>query len=104
METTINLRKYQEMVSRPGKFEGESPETAYYYDIGLDGSADYTFFQDQSISVFEVTPEEKDVFNILTPYYAIEESDQGFVYGTPITQDKLDILIAEEESSEDSED
>lgn len=62
----------------PGKFQGEPPETVYYYYLMMDGESDYAGI---GWDAFRVTPEEAQTFDIKGPFFAIEETDQGFVYG-----------------------
>jgi hypothetical protein len=60
------------IVTNPGKFEGESIATLYYYDCLLNGGD----------AVFEITDEERKAFDIGEGYKAtyLYESNDGFVY------------------------
>jgi len=57
------------IVTSPGKFEGESIATLYYYDAFLNGDG----------PVFEVSDEEKSAFDIDSPFVYLAESNDGFV-------------------------
>jgi hypothetical protein len=59
----------QGIVTSPGKFEGESIATLYYYDAYMNGGE----------VVFEVSAEEKQAFDIETPFVYLKESNDGFV-------------------------
>jgi len=57
------------VVTSPGKFEGESIATLYYYDAYLNGGD----------TVFQVTDDEKSAFDIDSPFVYLAESNDGFV-------------------------
>lgn len=59
------------IVTSPGKFEGETIATLYYYDAFLNGEG----------AVFEVTEEERKAFDISeeTKFVYLHESNDGFV-------------------------
>ena len=69
---------YEEIVSRPGKFEGEKPYVPFYWDAYLDGMADR---DDGEVLGFDVLPEDKDIFPELKRRRTvkIKELDSGFV-------------------------
>ena len=56
-------------VRNPGKFEGESIATLYYYDAYLNGGE----------VVFEVSDEEKQAFDIESSFVYLAESNDRFV-------------------------
>jgi hypothetical protein len=103
----IDKKKYEEMVadSTPGKFEGENPETAYYYDAMMNGDGEIISFGENEVyTIFEISEEEKDVFDLHVDmeknpvdYFSIWISEQGFVYGRPMTKTMYDDLVAESE-------
>jgi hypothetical protein len=56
------------IVTSPGKFEGETIATLYYYDA----------FLNSDDTVFEVSDEEKSAFGIDSPFVYLAESNDGF--------------------------
>ncbi len=58
------------IVTSPGKFEGESIETLYYYDCFINGDG----------CIFEITTEEAEAFDIDSPYVYLGETGDGFAY------------------------
>lgn len=68
----------REVVSRPGKFEGEQAYVPYYWDIALEGFADR---EDDGVSEFDVTPEDRKQFPELGDKQVVRlrERDDGFV-------------------------
>lgn len=109
----IDKTKLDEMVKGPGKFEGENAETAYYYDAMMNGDGEMVCFGENEIyTVFEISEEERDVFDLHTDieknpidYFSIFTSEQGFVYGRPMSKSMYDELVAEAEkfNSEEEE-
>ena len=71
-------KEYDEIVSRPGKFENEPAYVPYYWDSFMDGGADR---DDGEILGFDVTPEDKIIFPELRKRRTVKlmEIDQGFV-------------------------
>lgn len=69
---------WTEAVKGPGKFEGERPYVAYYWEMYLNGCADG---DDDEILSFNVTPEDTAIFPELKDRNVIKivETDQGFV-------------------------
>lgn len=59
----------QGIVTSPGKFEGESIATLYYYDCFLNGDG----------TVFDVSQEESEAFDIDKKFVYLHESNDGFV-------------------------
>jgi len=59
----------QGIVTSPGKFEGESIATLYYYDCMLNGVG----------CIFDVSTEESQAFSIDKKYVLLLESTSGFV-------------------------
>lgn len=57
------------IVTSPGKFEGESIATLYYYDCFLNGGD----------TIFDVSQEESDAFDIQSKFVYLQESNDGFV-------------------------
>jgi len=82
----IDVSRYVERVSGPGKFEGERAATAYFYDAMLDGDGESLYFEhadcEYSPTLFNVTAEEAEAFGLApNSVYMIYEDDYGFVYG-----------------------
>ena len=78
METERDIQHYRDVVTHPGKFEGEAPYIPYYYDLYLEGCADesegYMLHFDVIALDVERFPElkgHKDIYFI--------EQDDGFV-------------------------
>ena len=69
---------YEDIVSHPGKFEGEKPYVPFYWDEYLDGMADR---DDGTILGFNVTAEDKVMFPELKRRRTVklQETDSGFV-------------------------
>lgn len=70
----------------PGRFEGESQATVYFYLCGLDGDSDDTFdfgggFNVDLVEVFSVSKEERKMFGLKENHYAIHHTDSGHVWG-----------------------
>ena len=86
-DTINNIEWIQSYKNHPGKFEGESLATNYYYDLSLNGGE----------SVFEVTPAEKSLFQIESAFVRIREDDNGFVY-LDESNDESDFEDEEDES------
>lgn len=109
----IDKAKYDGMVKGPGKFEGERGETAYYYEAMMHGDGEIISFGEGEIyTVFEISEEEKNVFDLHTDieknpidYFSIFTSEQGFVYGRPMSKSMYDELVSESEkfNSEEEE-
>ena len=79
------------IVKSPGKFEGESIATLYYYDCMLNGGG----------TIFEVSAEEQKAFDIGPAYTNVYlyESEYGFVHLYFCTS----LADAEEMSKENSQ-
>ena len=90
----IDVEKYREQVKGPGKFEGEPPETAYFWDQMLNGEGDdcsryvQTDYNDDPIfddeplfsgDCFMVDSDEADAFDLEVGSYVVLWTDsQGF--------------------------
>ena len=97
----INKKRYEKMVadSTPGRFEGENPETAYFYEAMLDGDGELFKFKDsETFTVFKLSDEEKEIFEIAHDYFAIYISDSGFIHGYKLTSVKYNKMIKELEA------
>lgn len=83
----IDRAYYADMVSGPGKFEGEAPATAYFYAQMLNGDgedvqADDALSDDYATS-FVIDADESEAFGIgIGNVYMIREDPQGFVIGS----------------------
>ena len=75
------------MCFSPGKFEAEPMETLYFYQSMMNGGGNVHVF-----TVFELTDDEKEFFDLKTPFFAISESDQGFVYGSELSMTEYEEL------------
>ena len=76
--------EYAGVSRHPGKFEGESDWTAYYWDKAMDGCEDdrqYDPDDDTPISIFRVDDEDRLIFPELEDMVEVWlwEDDQGFV-------------------------
>ena len=72
-------------VSRPGKFEGESPWVPYFWAQVLDGDGEVFTIEDIDFELFRVDAEEAALFHedeLKTgDWVALYEDGQGFVRG-----------------------
>jgi hypothetical protein len=88
---TIDASEYVAHKS-PGKFEGESPATEYFYEQMLngDGEAIFPYGEDDIDSdagycatLFQVSAEEADAFGLeCGSWFLLREDSQGFAIGT----------------------
>jgi len=88
--TTENLNKLIELTTGPGKFEGESPLTPYYWDAAMDGGGEVEYDADNvDYSVFRPTTEELEFFadywKDARDYYVVFVNEDGFVHGASMT-------------------
>lgn len=86
IENTKTAKEYQDIVNRPGKFEGESIYTPYFWDILIDcGNGDDTEYDinENPIEVFNINDEDIAIFPELKQYkqFRIWTDNNGFVYG-----------------------
>ena len=82
--------------TRPGKFEGEQRYTPFYYDAWLNGSGENIHTEHGFLTVFEIQPGDKNLFNELRAYkfVTIHEDGNGFVYANEFeNQESLDKFI-----------
>lgn len=86
----INIQEYENQVkdSTPGRFEGEKPVTAYYYEALLNGEGEDIGNDNEPLTVFGPTREEKEAFNLTKPYFAIKTDNNGFIYGYELSEDE----------------
>lgn len=72
------LGYYKEMVSGPGKFEGEASYVPYFWELYLEGCADG---DDGEVLRFEVTKDDRRIFPELKGRRSVRlfESSEGFV-------------------------
>jgi len=78
------IASYRDSCSCPGKFEGEQPETVYYYSAMLngDGEALEDLDEDAGVMSFTISPEEAAAFSIPEGgRFLLWESNEGFAYG-----------------------
>ena len=93
----IDLNMWKECVKGPGKFEGEGPETAYFYDCWLNGEGE----DHGRVTVFVTTEEESATFGLTEMYFGIEEDDRGFIYGSELTSLQVALLDDEQDVDRD---
>jgi hypothetical protein len=93
----IDVSKYTAH-SRPGKFEGETADTEYFYERMCEGDgetiyayggdddqteADFADTEEASAELFQVDAEESAAFGLpVGHWYLLREDSQGFVFGT----------------------
>ena len=81
---TLTRDEYVNIVSHPGKFEGEPAWVPYFWDLTMDGGAD-DVDDDNGTDIYIFTIQEDDiaVFPELAgmSYVEVWETDQGFVCG-----------------------
>ncbi len=83
---SIDIKKYRQEVSRPGKFEGEQPYAPYYYDAMGNGEVHYVGGDEDGegateYEVFQVDADESEAFDLpLHAYVVTWEDSQGFFY------------------------
>jgi hypothetical protein len=100
----INIKEWEQAVkdSTPGRFEGEPPETAYYYDMAMNGDGESFLLDDKEYSIFDVTEEEKNTFQIKNKYFVVYSSDQGFICGQEWSQEDYDYNTELENQAEEN--
>lgn len=95
MKTTIDTSKYTAHL-HPGKFEGETAATEYFYEQMLngdgetfdpvpiaDGPDDFTCEDSPMGTLFHINAEEAEAFNLtIGNWFLLHEDSQGFVYGS----------------------
>lgn len=91
--TMIDISKYTAHKT-PGKFEGESPATEYFYEQSLDGvgetiycatpeTEDEDLFDLPNAELFRVHADEAEAFGLpIGATFMLREDSQGFVYGS----------------------
>jgi hypothetical protein len=85
---SINASQYTAH-QQPGKFEGESAATEYFYEQMLNGDGE-TVFPDidgdicaNSAELFHINADESEAFNLpIGHWFLLREDSQGFAYGT----------------------
>jgi len=100
----IDANKYTAHKS-PGKFEGESPATEYFFAAMMDGDGENIYPSDiedtdeedaRYATVFHVDAEEAEAFDLpMSSVFMLREDSQGFVFGsshadTDAAQSRLD--------------
>jgi hypothetical protein len=86
-------------VTDPGKFESESIETIYFYELMLDGVSDESIEleRDCFADIFVIDDEDRVRWELHadTAYVMLETSEQGFVSLTELTEKEYTRLQAE---------
>lgn len=92
MEKKIDVADYAARVAGPGKFEGEEPETLYFYERSLEGAGgDVLQAMEDGCGTYseliETTEEERKAFELYSggEFFLLEEDEQGFVTGCWLT-------------------
>jgi hypothetical protein len=97
-EETEAIRKdYAERAEGPGKFEGESIYSPYFYDAIMDGGIGEEFYFGEGEPVYtltELTEDDKAIFPELSGDYGVclWESEQGF-FNCVVISTKADYLV-----------
>lgn len=74
--------------AKPGKFEGEPPETVYFWLSSLEGGFDEDLGCGTGLCF--VTPEEAAEFHISGPYFGLFEDGNGFVWGAEMDEEEAE--------------
>lgn len=98
---TEQLLAYQNMVKGPGKFEGETAATPYYYELVMNGDGETWMYCDDmdegviGADLFEVSADEEELFGLpIGSWVAIREDSQGFAYlHTAATRTELESIL-----------
>jgi hypothetical protein len=93
-------------VTNLGKFQGEHWSTLYFWEAFLHGNrGEYELDENYgpSTTIFKVTEEERKLLNLTQSFFAIEETEQGFVYGSEVDQTTVNNWLAEEEKAREAE-
>lgn len=83
--------KYEDIVKRPGKFEGGKAFKPYFYEAWLDGMSELeTERYGRTVSVFSVSTADKLIFSELSGFrwVCLWQDDNGFVYCIPTNDPK----------------
>lgn len=89
-----NVAHWQSVVydSTPGRFEGEGPETAYFYDMSCSGFGgeilEWNEHESGGSELFETTEEERIAFGVETvaTHFLLSWDSQGFITGEWLTE------------------
>ena len=78
---SIDIEYWNKVVvdNSPGKFEGEGPATAYFYEALLNGDGESIESGGFYAELFQTTPHESEEFG-LDSFVLLWEDSQGFVY------------------------
>jgi len=92
-DVTIDVQVYQQTVDTPGRFEGETAATAYYYEAFLSGDGEWV----GDFSLFTVTHEEMLAFGLAETevFFLLRQDGNGFIRGYPSTAEMVVGLQAE---------
>jgi hypothetical protein len=81
----IDASKYTAHKS-PGKFEGETAASEYFYEQMLNGDGEELYSDDEGgavASVFRIDADESEAFGLpIGGYFLLREDSQGFVMGS----------------------
>lgn len=111
MLTDMERKEYADMVSRPGRFEGEQAFTPYFWDIVLNGAEDANHHDVDGTSYSaihidaEIVGDWPDLAGEQGKTAVLWETDQGFVYCEILSAERYaEFVRAIEEDAEDDGD
>ena len=90
-ELLIEARAHKQ--NHPGKFEGESQATVYFYGLAMNGFTDES---GDDWDAFKISDEARRDLGLSEEWFVIEESEQGFVSGCEADQETIDRLQSED--------
>lgn len=90
-------KHYDDIVARPGKFEGEAAYVPYFWDLSMDGGFECIDGDEAGVPTIyyaQITDTDSWLFDELRPhigrYIALEESEQGFVRGRIVDMKQIE--------------
>lgn len=107
-----NVEHYAQLVreSTPGRFEGEGPETAYYWEMSCEGFGGEVLagMEDgvgEYVELIETIEEERIAFATDEPFALLRQSDQGFISCEFLSRDDAERTRAafEEDAADEDE-
>lgn len=88
---------------RPGRFEGEPPETVYWFEVAMDGDGDPVMSEDGEVllgDLFTLTEEDPEWIRDAageSRYFYLRYSDNGFLYGSWLSDEEAKELVGDSE-------
>jgi hypothetical protein len=96
MTDTKDRKHFDEIVSCPGKFEGEAAYVPYFWEMSLGGCFDIIDFPNSRVDYAQIDADDAAIFPELAEYIGqfitLEEMETGFVYGAIKTQAEIEEL------------